>query len=144
VTYIRIGVICVVLAVLLLLWLVCTPPPTEAQVEDMAHPVTGEDGAWIPRWVQQDHLKLEADLKICTESNKKRTEALKEKKQETADLRAALAEGDKAKAAQEKVIKGVNLQLEKEEEENDTLRSWLYGTSSVAVLATTVLLILVL
>lgn len=137
------GAIIILFALALLLWLLWSAP-TMAQVVDMKHPETGEDGAWIPRWVQQDHLKLEADLKTCTEADAKRIEALEERKKETADLRAALAEGEKAKAAQDDVIKNTNAELELEREENDALRSWLYGTSSIAVLATVVAVILTL
>jgi len=115
-----------------------------AQVEDMAHPVTKEPGAWIPHWVQQDHLKLEADLKTCQEADDKRVQALEKKDVTITDLRSALAEGEKAKKANAEVVKNVNLQLEKEKETSETLRQWLYGTSGVAVAAVILTIVIAL
>lgn len=127
---------------LFLILLLLLSSPALAQ-EDMTHPKTGEAGAWIPRWLQKDHLKLELDLKSCELEKDNQAERLEKKDEQLQSQSNALEEEKKASGALTEVLTTSELELQEEKEHNDTLTAWLWGTSSAAVVATTVLILVV-
>lgn len=75
--------------------------PAYAQAEsdpfELAHPVTGEPGVWVPPWVQKLHLTTDAKLKTCTDTLSLQEALVREKNEElearisaTEDVRTAL------------------------------------------------------
>jgi hypothetical protein len=116
--------------------------PALAQ-ENMPHPKTGEPGAWIPRILQLDHLKLETELKSCKKLQEKREEQLEKKDEEIEERKAALEEEKEASQALVQVLTGSELELTEEKKKNNRLTNWLWGTSAAAVVATTILVLVV-
>lgn len=116
--------------------------PALAQ-EDMPHPKTGEAGAWIPRWMQKDHLKLELDLQACEKLKENQAERLEKKDEEIEARETALEEEKEGSRAITQVLTATELELKEEKEKKNTLTGWLWGTGSVAVVATTILVLVV-
>lgn len=133
--------IIVVFAVLVMLWLVWATPVV-AQ-EDMKHPTTGEAGAWIPRWLQKEHLVTDAKLKTCDKVTTTQKKELQAKDREAKNLDLALYQEKEASEVIVKALADTSLVLEEEIEHNNTLNTWLWGTSSTALIATTVLVLVV-
>lgn len=133
----------ILLAIAALFWLLFFTPEADAQ-EKMSHPKTGEVGVWVPTEVQRGHLLTDAELKTCTASQAKTQAALEEKKQEAVDLRVALKAADEAQEAITTTLAATSIALEEEEEHNQALIHWLYGTSGVAVVAVALVVVLAL
>jgi hypothetical protein len=104
---------------------------------------TGEPGAWIPRILQLDHLKLETELKSCKKLQEKREEQLEKKDEEIEERKSALEEEKEASRALTQVLTGSELELAEEKKQNSRLTGWLWGTSTAAVVATTILVLVV-
>lgn len=136
--------ICLILVLIMtfmLLWFVLFSPAS-AQ-EDMAHPKTGEPGAWISRLLQKDHLMLEADLGVCQQVLEKKEQHLEVKDTEALALTLALDQEKQASEAVVDVLTATNTQLVEEERHSDKLTAWLWGTSSAAVVVLTILVLMV-
>jgi Skp family chaperone for outer membrane proteins len=116
--------------------------PALAQ-ENMPHPRTGQPGAWIPRSLQLDHLKLEKEAEACKELQEKREEQLEKKDEEIEERKAALEEEKEASQALAQVLTGSELELTEEKKKNNRLTHWLWGTGSVATVATVILVLVV-
>ena len=87
------------LLIVLLVSSCMTPAYAQAESDpfELAHPVTGEPGVWIPPWVQKLHLETDAKLHTCTETLTLKDQQLAEKNAEissriaaTEDVRSAL------------------------------------------------------
>jgi len=140
-------VIMVIFAVIFLVWFVsCEPVYAQDRTDpvDMAHPVTKEPGAWIPRWLQKDHLELESRLKTCIEVQDDTKKALDKRKEQTRDLQEALDSEKKASGAVVTSLTATEVQLEEAEEKNTVLTHWLYGTSGIALVAIGFIVVLAL
>ena len=136
--------------VILFMWIWSIALEASAQVEvtdtkpfELVHPETKEPGAWIPQWLQMEHVHTELELNLCRKTSDKRIHLLDEKDRELKLRKEALKEEKKASAAAADALGATTLQLEQEKEKTDALGDWLWGVSSAGT-AVVVALVLVL
>lgn len=125
----------------LILVLATIPLPTLALDSDpflLAHPTTGEPGEWTPEWLVREHVKIERDLRTCTDARDKEHEVAQARARELGHREAALEDQKKATEASEVRNAELEKQLAEEREESTTTRAWMWtgigGTITAAVL----------
>jgi len=139
-------VIMVILGVAFLVWFVSCEPVHAQKTDpvDMVHPDTKEPGAWIPRWLQKDHLETESKLKACLVVVDKRTKALDKRNEESRKRTLALDREKKASRQVTTALAATEVQLEEAKEKNNLLVHLLYGTTGAALIAIGVAVVLAL
>lgn len=115
---------------------------TETQPFDMQHPETQEPGAWIPRWLQVEHLHTENDLKTCTEKTSKQDQALGARETELEHRQAALEESKQAEVALQTSLAHTKVRLQEEQDSNEAKGDWLIVTTTTSVVATVLAVVL--
>lgn len=81
------------LFVLLLLWPIvghAKPPLPLSPPVDMKNPKTGEEGTWIPRWLEREYVLTDHDLDQARSDLKNLEKTLAESRKEVAELKAAV------------------------------------------------------
>jgi hypothetical protein len=127
---------------LLFILLILLSSPALAQ-EAMANPTTGEPGAWIPRYMQVDHLRLEVNLKACQDLKANQQQQLNLKNEQITDTVLALDEEKAASKSLTEALAITQQELEQADANESRLRTWAWATGVAAVVTTTILILVV-
>ena len=127
---------------LLFILLILFSSPTLAQ-EAMANPTTGEPGAWIPRYMQVDHLRLEVNLKACQELQTNQQARLDLLNDEITNRVLALDEEKAASKSLTEALAVTQQDLKQAEEDAGALKTWAWATGVTAAVTTTILILVV-
>jgi hypothetical protein len=107
----------------------------------MPHPVTGEQGVWIPPWVQELHLQTDAKLKLCTESFDADQALINEKNQEINERVAAVTDLQHALANTQTGLAEARTKRQEAETASENRLLWAWVATSVAAVTGIILTI---
>jgi hypothetical protein len=128
---------------LIILFFSACVTPAYAQAEsdpfELAHPVTGEPGVWIPPWVQRLHLETDAKLKTCTEEKAVEYAVLVEKNAEISERIAAYSALKDGLGHTQTQLANVQKQLQDAKASSEKRLVWALIATGGALLTGTVL-----
>jgi hypothetical protein len=110
----------------------------------MPHPITGEQGVWIPPWVQELHLQTDAKLKLCTASFDADQQLIAEKNEEIVERIAATTNLQHALANTQTALGTAQTRQQEAETASENRLVWALVASGVAAVTGIILTIDVL